>query len=242
MFARGLLRNVPLGLLSFLAGAHGGAKTELADLLAALDDDRFRVRQEAAATLAERAGTHFDEVALALYSEAFQADAGHRAAASAIMRKVYRRLALGEGAPACGWSLEPMITRDQKQRAQFMPIVAGVEGGSPAAEAGLARGDEILTVNGERRPPTGGVAWLKRRVAAARPGEVLYLGVRRWQPKYPDVDDRVTRDGPGGTRTVILTLGPASEGSGKPFSEEAFASWLALELSFAQSSASSSER
>ncbi len=89
-----------------------------------------------------------------------------------------------------------------------MPFAVGeVYGGSPADQAGLKKGDDILAING--RPATK-FADL-RAVIAANPTDPISLSVARGQEK---LDLRVTPQIPAGKTDAMIGIGPAFDTDG----------------------------
>jgi predicted metalloprotease with PDZ domain len=112
---------------------------------------------------------------------------------------------------------------------KFSAIIGEVQPGSPAAAAGLAPGDEILTLDGEHLPPTGAVALLHRRIASGSKGDEIEVTVRNWPQRYAP-DFRLAGNEPGEVRTAKFKLGAPTPAKPKKFNEEAFNSWVALEV------------
>jgi S1-C subfamily serine protease len=62
------------------------------------------------------------------------------------------------------------------RRARAIAAVGGIDAGSPAAEAQIALGDLLLSLDGE---PADGVAALAQRIASVNPGQTISLEVLR---------------------------------------------------------------
>jgi S1-C subfamily serine protease len=62
------------------------------------------------------------------------------------------------------------------RRARAIAAVGGIDAGSPAAEAQIALGDLLLSLDGE---PVDGVAALAQRIASVTPGQTISLEVLR---------------------------------------------------------------
>ena len=74
-------------------------------------------------------------------------------------------------------------------------LVTGVFPGSPAARAGIKRGDIVVSLNGER---IEGYRQLVRGVAALPPGQAIRVGVRRGGRTLPDMTVQIARRPPHG--------------------------------------------
>ncbi len=214
--------RLPL-LLLWLASMPAPASDRVGELVRGLDADDFQSRERASAHLAEAFDSSPDEVLEALFSRGVQGSPEASARTAGVLRLIYRRVALGEGQPVTGWHVERLLEFGGDGLPAFLPIVLSVDEGSPAAAAGIDKGDAILAVGGAEVPPEGAMEFLRRAIAKAGPGAELKLTVEH-HPKDPLGNSRRVKGGQG-RREVTVTLGDRAAEAAAGFNEAHFEFW-----------------
>ena len=181
---------------------------DLTEISVGMSSDDFQTREDATLRLLELSRNNLPELATALFREARTTrDPEIRFRSRATFKRIFEFRVLGKGDANLGVTWHWHIQQNFKDEMRARPLVRALDPKSPAAKAGLKKGDIVCYVNDKELPRQNGIPALRKILREATPGSELTFTVR--SIKFQN--DRLT-GGLSKNRKVTLTVRDTKKG------------------------------
>ena len=208
---------IALGLL----GSEVISAPDLGGLAKKLDAEDFKAREEAVTEMAAAADDHLEEVIRYLGSAKMGPEA--RARIPDILKNIFLRQCYRLGEPETGMIFSRYLeTSSTKGVTAVHPLIEDVAKDSPAAKAGLRKGDVIVEWNGKPLEGDDCVGRLMKMIRTSGEGAKVKVRVRRFDYRSPA---RLAGKGPL-QEPVELTLGSPLKEPPVKVIDGTFSGWL----------------